>query len=228
MALKIYKNHQQENEGLFMNLSNKIVSFIGVVALLGLSGCAHYRGRPLRKLAVNACPQAKEQFIALNHQIFNESDCCRYLDRNVIAKGYQPVQITFVNNTERCFNISKKSLSFTCVPTEEVARSVYTSTVKRAVGYGVAGLFLWPLLIPAVVDSIGSAEANEKLYLDFMRKTLRSQTMQPFTMTNKLVFAYLVDFDEKFSFTAVDTQTRESFVLTPDKPRINFNDNDLK
>lgn len=205
-----------------MKFKNKIIAFIGIIALLGLSGCARYRGRPLNRLAVDVLPNSKEQFIAFDYQVFDKSDCLTYLDRDVICKGYQPVQIAFVNNSKRSFGISNESFSFICVPSEEVARTVHTSTVKRVVGYGVAGLFIWPLLIPAVVDGVGSSEANQQLDTDFAQKSLRHQTVKPYAMTNSLVFALTSDFDENFTLTVTDKETREHFVLTPDQPRLNL------
>ena len=88
---------------------------------------------------------------------FSREDCERYLDRDVISEGYQPVQISILNNTDRKYYFSTGKISVPVAQPQEVAQTVHTSTVGRAVGYGVGALIVWPLLIPAIVDGIGSS-----------------------------------------------------------------------
>ena len=203
-----------------MKLKDCTILGASLVVLLGLSGCAHYGARPLNRLSGGVLSNKKEQFVSFKHRVFSKRDCKKYLDRNVISKGYQPVNIELTNNSNRCLDISTKRFSFPCVPAEEVASKVHTSTTNRAVGYGVAGLFVWPLLIPAVVDGVGSSNANKQLDEDFAQKELRDQIVGPYSRINALIFVPKEDFDKHFSFTVVDRQNGEKFVLSPGSPRL--------
>jgi hypothetical protein len=99
---------------------------------------------------------------------FDKMDCKRYLDRDVIKKGYQPVQLFIQNNSDKNYLLSLNRLSLPYVRPEEVARTVHTSTMGRILGYGIPGIVIaWPLIIPAVVDGVKSSEANEALDKDF-------------------------------------------------------------
>jgi hypothetical protein len=201
-----------------MKTNKFVLSSVLMLILAALSGCARYKVKPLRMLT--RAPKTEESSISFDYEVFSVSDCKKYLDRNPIKKGYQPVQIAFTNNTNRNFSISKKSFSIACIDAQEVAETVHTNTVGRAVGYGVAGFFVWPFIIPAIVDGIGSAKANEQLDDDFMRKELRSQTVKPHTTVNGLIFISCDDdIDETFTLTVTD-QKSNSFVLSLDKPKL--------
>lgn len=203
--------------GGFMKLYNASIYLLIAATLVGLSGCARYKAQPLKTLMRR--PKA-DQSLSFEYKAFTTRECVRYLGRNVLAQGYQPIQITFTNNTDRYIRISPKNFSFASITPQEVAQRVHTNTAGRAIGYGVAGLFIWPFLIPAVVDSIGSAEANEQLDADFSYKALRSQTIKPYSSANGIIFAASDDFDESFTFTVIDQESNQRFMLTPLSPTL--------
>lgn len=207
-----------------MKHSKKTGFFLGLIGLIGLSGmtgCARYRAKPLHRLESGIFHNDKKSFIALSHRAFDAYDCKTYLDRDVISAGYQPIQICLINNSQRRFRISKDSFSFPCVHHEIVAQAVHTSTASRATGYGIAALFIWPFLIPAIIDGIGSSEANTALDADFEQKALHNQIVGPFSAVNGLVFASMRGISEDFSLTVIDPENNEHFVLSPIRSKIN-------
>jgi hypothetical protein len=52
----------------------------------------------------------------------------------------------------------------------------------------VLGLFIWPFLIPAVVDGVGSAQANQKMEDDYAYKEIKDERIQPNGLLNGVVF----------------------------------------
>src|ERR1700690_3137595 len=150
------------------------ISLVSVVLLL-LSGCATYHATSLNTLSSEMMIQAthsKSNDVKIIAKAFDKVDCKRYLDRDVIQKGYRPIQLYIQNNSDKSYEFSLHRLSLSSASSEEVARSVHTSTVGRVLGYGIPGLVIaWPLVIPAVVDGIKSTEANEALDRDFYAKT---------------------------------------------------------
>ena len=71
-----------------------------LIFIIGLSGCAVYKARPLPRL--NPADVDNNQSIGFAYHIFTEQDCKKFLDREVIKKGYQPVHITIINNYSLC------------------------------------------------------------------------------------------------------------------------------
>lgn len=188
--------------------------------LLALTGCAAYKARPLARLTP-ANSMAKKDTITFAHRAFTRNDCKKYLDRDVIDKGYQPVHISIVNNTNRSVYFSRNNISLVSVDAEEVAQLVHTNTAGRATGYGVAALFIWPLAIPAIVDGVGSAEANKKLDSDFACKVLCDQTIRPCETLNGLIFVPVESYDPNFEIRLIDTETSDPIALKTGQPYAN-------
>lgn len=198
-----------------MRILQKSLLSLLMIATIALSGCAKYRAQPLSKLATYTY---KEQCIAFEHRVLNKWECKRYLDRDVIAKGYQPIHITLTNNTNKYLNFSQENISLECVSAEYVAQTVHTSTVGRVTSYGVASLFLWPFLIPAVVDGFGSSQANGKLDEDFSRKELYDQMLKPFSTINGLIFVPREKFYSTFTIKLIDANSQSQFSVSTSSP----------
>lgn len=200
----------------------KLYFLVGVAVLLTVSGCAKYSAQSISRLeTVDPDRQDEsrkpEKTISLAYNVYDKWDCKKYLDRDVLAKGYQPVQITISNNSDRYINFSKENISLPTVPAADVAKRVHTSTITRATSYGVAGLFFWPFFIPAVVDGIKSSQANQKLDEDFAKKELCDQIISPYSTINGLIFVPKNKFKRDFTITTVDVEKRVKFALNSNK-----------
>jgi hypothetical protein len=175
--------------------------------LIFLSGCASYNAAGLNTLAGDAMvsPLSKEKSnVIAVAKAFNKDDCKRFLDRDVIAEGYQPIQLYIENNSDKLLIFSMSRISLPTVQPEEVAQKVHTSTIGRAVGYGVGALFIWPLAIPAIVDGLKSSEANHHLDIDYSSKAARDHVIQPHSYFNKLLFVPLNEYQPSFTVTLMD------------------------
>ncbi|MEX0672097.1 MAG: hypothetical protein WD068_01965 [Candidatus Babeliales bacterium] len=196
-----------------------VISSLYLVCLLG---CASYSARPLDRITSTIVNRETEQSILFSHKVFNKSDCKKYLDRNVIAEGYQPIQITLINNTKKRLYISKESFSFPCIDPQEVAYKVHTNTTKRAVSYGIGGLFIPILFIPAIVDGVGSSRANEQLDRDFIAKTISNQVVSPYGIINSLIFVPVSCFNHDFTLVVKDFDSDAQFILSTKEPAVHF------
>jgi hypothetical protein len=187
------------------------------VSLLMLSGCAGYNAKPLRSLipetVMKNAGTRKKEGVCFSYKLFDTADCKKYLGRDVLKAGYQPIQITIVNKTNKEFLFSPYNLSVPCVSPEEVMGKVYTSTVSRAVGYGIGGLFIPILFIPAIVDSVWSCEANAQLDKDYSSKSANEQIIRPGATLNGVVFVAKGTILDDFTLTLLDIQANEQLVL---------------
>jgi hypothetical protein len=181
-------------------------------ALLLIAGCAHYNAIPLKWLEDST---STKKGVTLSYKVFTKADCKKYLGRDILKRKYQPLQLTIVNNTNDTYTISHNSLSLPTASIEAVAKKVHTSTVGRAVGYGAAAILTCGLFaIPAIVDGIGSAEANEQLDDDFATKAFRLDgALKPHTMVNGIVFVAREAFDENFTLTLYNEKNGQVLVL---------------
>ena len=176
--------------------------FFAVFPILAvtLCACANYRADSLNNLQTAAVYSSapKTDGVHVAAKAFDAADCKRYLDRNVLAKGYQPIQLCIKNDTDESYVFALDRISLSHTRPEVVAQSVHTSTVGRAVGYGAAALLIWPFAIPAVLDSVWSAEANDALDIDFSSKSARDQVIYPHTSMNKLIFVPVSSYQPQF------------------------------
>lgn len=188
-----------------MNSHTKLLSAVlAVGSLLLLSGCAKYNAISLPRLTSHAdkSENYKNKNVILEHKVFTKQDCATYLGRkNVLKKGFQPVQLTLTNTTDRSYTYSSSTLSLQTVPTELVAKKVKFSTAGRVVGYSAAAAAcaaslaaiivcvpcscpLWVPLIflpsgpatlsfsaAAIIDGIKSSKENKELMVDFNTKS---------------------------------------------------------
>ena len=198
------------------SVKNYIVFVSGLVLLIGLSGCAGYKARPLPKLTKRSLD---EKSISLDYRVFDKSDCKKYLDRDVIKQGYQPILISITNNSNRAIQFSRKNINLPTIDAYEVAQKVHTNTVGRAVGYGTAAVLSCGLFaIPAIVDGVGSAKANDQLDIDFDTKTLRDQVIEPSETVNGLIFVPIESFKANFKIVLSEPKTSQRIVLSPSQP----------
>jgi hypothetical protein len=198
----------------------RIISLVlSIIIIVTLSGCASYKARPLKPIdTVESSPFLDTKAVSFSYRVFDKKDCRKYLDRDVLKQGYQPVHIRLTNSSEKPVYFSRKSISLPTVDAYEVAHKVHTNTAGRAVGYGVAGLFVWPFLIPAIVDGVGSAEANEQLDIDFENKALNDQIINPYETVNGLIFVPMESFAFDFRITLTDPSSSQPIVLSTTKP----------
>ena len=175
-----------------------------------LCSCASYKPAPMSSLQPEFAPYSETiENVTLACKPLSRAECKRFFDRDIIDKGYQPVQITVVNNSPKYILYSNQSISIPVCSPQEVAEKCHTSTAGRATAYGVAGIFVWPLLIPAVVDGVGSSQANTKLDQDFNEKNMEQMVINPYSTHNGVVFFSKTDYQDSFFVRLVDKETTQ-------------------
>lgn len=201
----------------YKSLMRKI-SFLTAFLVLSIfifTGCASYNAATLSNLSPEIITNSHSlEKVVLASKTFTKADCKKYLDRDVISIGYQPVQIYIQNNSDNSYLFSPNRVSLSCARAEEVAEKVHTSTVGRAAGYGAAAFFTCGLFaIPAIVDGVKSSNANEALDNDFACKIAKEKILFPHSHLNMLIFAPTENYQNSFSVTLIDQKTQKPIIL---------------
>lgn len=188
------------NKALILTLANCVL----------LTSCASYKASSLDQLsAVITQDKNSTNDISIAIKSFDQQDCHKYLDRNVIKQGFQPIQIRIENNSDKNYIFSTSRLNPTPAKVEEVAKTVHTSTGMRVAAYGAGSLILFPLIIPAIVDGIKSAEANTQLDNDFIAKSAKDTIIHSYSSIDTLLFIPKTRLQEKLSITLIEQKTNE-------------------
>lgn len=191
----------------------KRLLFTSPIFLAGmiLTSCASYNASPLCSPTLDLIQMAPiNGDVMVVAKEFTHDDCNRFLDRDVIEEGYQPIQLYIQNESDKAYFFYLNQISLPTAIPAEVARTVHTSTAGRVAGYAVGSLFLWPLIIPAVVDGIKSSEANKALDNDFINKAARDQVIFPHSRFNSIIFVPTQNYQENFKITLVDQKSSET------------------
>ncbi len=159
------------------------------MSLAVLTGCASYNAATLATLpAEQSVYSQKNPGVVCAWKIFDQQDSEKYLGRDLISEGYIPVQMTIRNQSNDPMYLNASNFNIPLPSNVEIADKVHTSTAARVLGWGVPGLVIWPLLIPAVYDGLQSQKANQALDTDYASKVVREHTIQPHSNFNGVVF----------------------------------------
>lgn len=178
--------------------------------LLSFTSCASYRASPLFIPFPDLIqPVSRGEKISIVSKAFTRNDCNIFLDRDVIAEGYQPIQIYIQNDSDRNYIFSLNRITLPIASPEAVADTVHTSTVGRVAGYSVGALIFWPLVIPAIVDGIKSSNANTALDNDFAAKAARDQVIFSHSRFNAIFFVPVRVYQKFYTLTLIDRESNQ-------------------
>lgn len=195
-------------------MKKKQLLFILSACTLTLTSCANYRASPLYNPSADLIQMApRDEAISVVSKTFTRSDCNKFLDRDVLAEGYQPIQLYIQNDSDKNYIFSLDRITLPLARPEMVAEKVHTSTAGRAAAYGAGALILWPLIIPAVVDGVKSANANEALDKDFTAKAAKDQVILHHSQFNAIIFVPVDAYQNSYNLTLVEQGSAQSKVF---------------
>ena len=197
-----------------------------------LTSCASYKAHPLDTLSFNF--EAPLDNVYTSCKAFTKEDSNRYLGKNVLSHGYQPVQISIRNDSNDPFYLPVNGISLPIVDPEIIAKELEYSTAARTVamtGAGFVGanliaipsmLLLGPLgvLVPLatlvaapVVTGVKSSQANQQMEQDYNKKGVNDVYISPHTTINMLLFVTEDQYHPNFTITLRNTRTNDTLVV---------------
>jgi len=191
-----------------------------LILAIGSTLCSRYKSVPLKRFNQNI-DVAGQQTLSFNYKVLTTQDCKKYFNsRAIIKKGYQPVYVSFTNNTSFNCAVSLDSFSFRCANYQDVANSLHRNGMMRGVCFGLAAPIFLPLIIPAFIQGLGAGEYNELMDIDFAYKAFKNRIVSSYAMVDGVVFAATDQFCEDFTIT-VKMLERNNFIVVPSvHPRV--------
>lgn len=211
-----------------------ILSRIALVLALPilLASCANHKSEPLQPLSFNL--EAPLESVYTSCKAYDKKESIRYLGKNVLSRGYQPVQISIRNNSKDTYYLPIGGISLPLEDPYKVAGSMHYSTATRTVAFTGAGyvganlvalpgiVLLGPIgMIPVlatliatpVIAGVNSSNANHAIDRDIEKKGAKDTFILPHTTANMVLFVSEDQFKEDFSVTLNNTVTGEVFVV---------------
>ena len=124
-----------------------------------------------------------------------------YLNRDLIKKGYQPIQVTIQNNTQKTYFLSDQGIDLQTASSKAVASKVMRASIPRSIAYKVAGFFFWPFIIPGTIDTIKTFHSHAKMKKDYYAKSIKAEeeTLAPYSLVNRVIFVKVGESTESFT-----------------------------
>jgi hypothetical protein len=173
-------------------------------------GCAaSYKADPLAPIESGRATYFEEiDGVTLGVKRFSARESKKYLGRDVLKAGYQPIQLSIDNRSERRLVFTPERISLPCTRADDVADEVHSNTVGHVI-VGVLLLPVWWILDYDYLDEAArSSGANKDLDADFAAKSLSAIVIEPNSYHEGLLFI------PKESFTTAWADGTYNFVIT--------------
>lgn len=174
-----------------------------VVASSILFLTAGWRHQPTMSLSNPKPVSFTSEGLDLSARVYTPEDSKEYLHRDLISRGYIPVEVNINNNTAKSYAISGASVPLACATPNQVAWSVTKSALPRSIGYKIASLFFWPLMIPSTIDGIRTYKSHRALVKDLTAKTLKTEdeVIPPYAAVKRIIYVKKDSMRDEFSFS---------------------------
>lgn len=184
----------------------QVLSFLIIVILT--TSCLRYNALPLSDLSYVVSDSVHSDEVVLAAKAFTPIDCKSYLDRNVLRKGYQPVQLYIENNSEDDYRFSPNRVNLVCAKPKEVAKKMLARTSLDQSAYLHVNRSDLGMAVGLIFDHL-TIEANRKLYNDFLSKSVVDRTILPHTNVNMLLFVPIKEYRSDFTVTLLKEPSYE-------------------
>lgn len=197
-----------------------------VISLLCLSIMMHtptntrYKSSPLKRVH-RSMNLSTQESISFDYKILSSNDCKKYFNsKNIPKQGYQPILITFANNSKHNIFISPESFSLETIDPQDVANCLHRDGIMRGIGFWIGSWFFFPLIIPALAQGFGANKYNDDMDIDFANKSLKHQIVPPYTTVNGVIFVFKDQLNKDFTLIVQDKDNNKSFTLTQTTPQL--------
>ncbi|MES2345456.1 MAG: hypothetical protein V4494_05930 [Chlamydiota bacterium] len=157
-----------------------------------------------------------EKGIVVSYKTLSSAESRSYLSRDLLGHGYQPIHVTIQNNTADSYEISPENVSMPLASSREVVSEITKAALPRSIGFKVASLFFWPLMVPSTIDSIKTYATRKSLKKDFAAKVLKEEVLLPFSTMHRILFVSIDKYKNNFTITVVnhDSKKTHTFVTS--------------
>lgn len=173
--------------------------------------------RPLPKMAIKAPSEISlaAPDLKLSARVYTTDDSKEFLHKDLIARGYIPVEVSIHNNTGKSYAISAASVPMACATAKQVAWSVSKGALPRSIGLKIASIFFWPFMIPSTIDTIHTYKNHKALVKDLTAKGLKTddEVIPPYAAAKRVLYVKKDSMRDEFSFSLQEVGGKDLQVI---------------
>jgi hypothetical protein len=149
--------------------------------------------------------------VFVTSRTYSHDDSTRFLKRDLLSEGYQPVQFTMQNNTSQSYVVSDKSIALPQASASDVAWKITKRKIPQAIGLKILSFFFWPFMIPSMIDSIITFKAHRDLVNDLEVKSIRTdeQALVPYSTLHRVIFVKSEEFSHPPVMTLMEGSSKK-------------------
>lgn len=193
-------------------MKNKLFALIcsGTCLLALFLTTEHFSFLPFSPIQISKYTfTSKERGLWVTSKAVSKEESKLVLQRDLVSKGYQPVQISIQNNTPKTYLIKTDNLAGIKVSSQTLANEVLKSAIPRSIGLKIASFFFWPLAIPSAIDGIHTMHTYSSLKKDYQAKELRNEQIPPYATINRILFVKSDNYKPPFHIKLIDYHSGE-------------------
>ena len=156
---------------------------------------------------------AEDDHVKLSIKALTVEESEKYLKKDLLDLGYQPVEVTIENGSSDPYLFSPDSVALPLVEGGKIAKKILKASIPRSIGFKIASLFFWPISIPGAVDSILTNKSYRKLKKELRSKSVRQEIIAPYSSMHRVFFILKENSLNSFTVTLENQETLESRVF---------------
>ncbi len=156
---------------------------------------------------------AEEDHVKLSIKALGSEESEKYLKKDLLDMGYQPVEVTIENGSSDPYLFSPDSVALPLEEGGKIAKKILYAALPRAIGFKIASLFFWPISIPSAIDSILTNKNYRKLKKQLQSKAVRQEVIAPYSSVHRVFFVRSENCQNSFDVTLENQETLESKVF---------------
>ena len=127
-----------------MKIKRVIFILSGIIALVGI--CTPWTTSQLSNIPTVETLDAESTFLRSNTiqvvaKAYTPEESTKFLNKNLLRKGYQPVQITIQNNSSQEYSLSSGSVGLPTASPSKVTMKLMQSAIPRGIAFRIASFF---------------------------------------------------------------------------------------
>ena len=144
--------------------------------------------------------------VYIQAKAYSRDESKAYLSRDLVKKGYQPVQVTIQNNSQNAFFLSEEGVDIEQASPGKVARRISYEGIPKSIALKVASFFFWPFLIPSAIDSAITLKHHFNMKSDYYAKSVKEEgeIIPPYSSVHRILFVPAEHFEEEFTLYLMD------------------------
>ncbi len=193
---------------LFKNIIKLLlISFTTFGCLLFLTKPGNYHVMPLA--SQDSVTAFQDEGIYVQAKAYTANDSKNYLNYDLLAKGYQPIQISIQNNSSKPLGLGDLSVDLPLITGNQIAGQFLKEALPRSIALKAASFFFWPFLVPSTIDGVITYKNQKKMRHDYTAKTIKNyeEIIPAYSTINRILFVKQQDYRPNFTLTLQDKET---------------------